>query len=367
MEQGGGSKNAEKTVKKKFMERTLSVVHSALCFLGALLLSQGLCAAMFLTLCSMLLAPCSSVHAQQAVWRIPRIGYLALGFPSPGSDALRQGLMELGHVEGETIIVERRSAEGKEDRLADLAAELVQLKVDVIVVGGTAAARAARRLTKTIPIVIPDSADPVEAELVASLSRPGGNVTGLTIMSPKLSGKRLELLKETFPTISSVVILVRKGRANYTPFLGTSREFEVTARSLDVKVESIGVRDDEIENVFSSMAKKRTAAFILNPNPMFSFQRERIVNAAFQSRVPGMYPHRGFVEVGGLMSYAANNADLFRRAAAYVDKILKGANPADLPVEQPTKFELVINLRAARQIGVTIPQAVLMWADEVIK
>jgi putative ABC transport system substrate-binding protein len=292
---------------------------------------------------------------------------LALGFPSSGSDALQQGLKELGYVEGETIIVERRSAEGKENRLADLAAELVQLKVDVIVVGGTAAARAVRRLTRTIPIVIPDSADPVAGELVASLSRPGGNVTGLTMMSAKLSGKRLELLKETFPTISSVIILVRKGGAYYTPFLRTGREIEVTARSLDVKVESIGLRDDEIENTFSSLAKRRAAAFILNPNPMFTFQRERIVSAASKSRVPGMYPHRGFVEVGGLMSYAANNADLFRRSASYVDKILKGANPADLPIEQPTKFELVINLKTARQIGVTIPPEVLMWANEVIK
>jgi putative ABC transport system substrate-binding protein len=186
-------------------------------------------------------------------------------------------------------------------------------------------------------------------------------------MSPKLSGKRLELLKETFPTISSVVILVRKGGANYTPFLGTIREIEVAARSLDLQVESLGVSDAEIENVFSSMAKRRAYAFILNPNPMFTFQRERIVSAASKSRVPGMYPHRGFVEVGGLMSYAANNADLFRRSASYVDKILKGANPADLPIEQPTKFELVINLKTARQIGVTIPPEVLMWANEVIK
>jgi putative ABC transport system substrate-binding protein len=319
-----------------------------------------------LTLGAMLLTGSFTAAAHEPK-KIPRIGYLALGVPSPGSDALRKGLKELGYVEGETIIIERRSAEGKEDRLADLAAELVQLKVDVIVVGGTAAARVARRLTKTIPIVIPDSADPVAAELVASLSRPGGNITGLTIMSPKLSGKRLELLKETCPTISSVLIIVRRGGASYTPFLKTLREIEVTARSLDVKVESIGVRDAEIEDTFLSLAKRRAGAFILNPNPMFTFQRERIVNAASKSRVPGMYPNRTFVEAGGLMSYAANNADLFRRAASYVDNILKGANPADLPVERPTKFELVINLKTARQIGVTIPPEVLMWANEVIK
>jgi putative tryptophan/tyrosine transport system substrate-binding protein len=186
-------------------------------------------------------------------------------------------------------------------------------------------------------------------------------------MSPKLSGKRLELLKETFPTISSVVILVRKGGANYTPFLGTGKEIEVTARSLDVKIESTGMRDDEIESTFSSLAKRRAAAFILNPNPMFSLQHERIVNAASKSRIPGMYPNRTFVEAGGLMSYAANNADLFRRAASYVNKILKGANPADLPVEQPTQFELVINLKAAKGMELKIPSQVLMWADEVIK
>jgi putative ABC transport system substrate-binding protein len=348
--------DAGEDVKKKVTLLTLSArlfalsgLCSALCFLGAILFTVSF-----------------PVEAQQNSSKIPRIGYLALGH-SAGTEAFLQGLKELGYREGQTIAVEYRFAEGKEERFTDLAAELVQLKVDVIVVGGTAAARAARRLTKTIPIVIPDSADPVAAELVASLSRPGGNVTGLTIMSPKLSGKRLELLKETFPTISSVAILIRKGGANYTPFLGTIREIEVAARSLDVQVESLGVSDAEIENVFSSMAKRRAYAFILNPNPMFTFQRERIVNAASKSRVPGMYPNRTFVQAGGLMSYAANTADLFRRAASYVDKILKGANPADLPVEQPTKFELVINLKTAKQMELKIPPQVLVWADEVLK
>jgi putative ABC transport system substrate-binding protein len=326
---------------------TLSVMHFALCFLGVILLAFP-------------------AEAQQPTSKIPRIGYLALS-RSAGTEAFLQGLKDLGYVEGQNITVEYRFAEGKEERFADLAAELLQLKVEVVVVGGSAAARAVRRLTKTTPIVIPDSADPVAAELVASLSRPGGNITGLTTMSPKLSGKRLELLKETFPTISTIVILVRKGGPKYTPFLATGREVGVTARSLDVQVETIGVSDVEMENTFSSMAKRRVGAFILNPNPMFTFQRERIVHAASKSRIPGMYPHRGFVEAGGLMSYAANNADLFRRAAAYVDKILKGANPADLPVEQPTKFELVINLKTAKEMELKIPPQVLMWADEVIK
>ncbi len=353
------SKNA------KLTDGVLSFMHSALCFLGAVLLSQGFCAALFLALCSMLLAPCFPIHAQQPASKIPRIGYLALG-RSAGTEAFLRGLKELGYAEGQNVTIEYRFAEGEEDRFNHLAAELVQLKVDVIVVGGTMAARAVGNLTKTIPIVIPDSANPVEAGLVASLSRPGGNITGLTIMSPKLSGKRLELLKETFPTISSVVIIVRRA-PDYSPFLETGREIEVTARSLGVQVEDIRVRDAEIENVFSSMAKRRAAAFILTPNPMFTLQGKRIVNAASKSRVPGMYPNRTFVEAGGLMSYAANTGDLWRRAASYVDKLLKGANPAELPVEQPTKFELVINLKAAKEIGVPIPPEVLMWADEVIK
>jgi ABC-type uncharacterized transport system substrate-binding protein len=323
-------------------------VHSALCLVGAVLLPLSFPA-----------------DAQQPPSKIPRIGYLALD-RSAGTEAFLRGLKELGYAEGHNVTIEYRFAEGEEDRFNYLAAELVQLKVDVIVVGGTMAARAVGKLTKTIPIVIPDSSNPVAAGLVASLSRPGGNITGLTIMSPKLSGKRLELLKETFPTISSVVVIVRRA-PDYTPFLETGREIEVTARSLGVQVEDIGVRDAEIENVFSLMAKKRAAAFILDPSPMFTYERKRIVDMAFKSRLPGIYPHRGFVEAGGLMSYAANITDLFRRAASYVDKILKGAKPADLPVEQPTKFELVINLKTARQIGVTIPPEVLMWADRVIK
>jgi putative ABC transport system substrate-binding protein len=341
--------DAGEHVKKKVILLILSARRSALCLLGV-----------------MFLAVSFPAEAQQPAAKISRIGYLALS-RSAGTEAFVQGLKDRGYVEGQNIAIEYRFAEGKEDRHADLAAELVQLKVDVIVVGGTAAARAVRKLTKTIPIVIPDSADPVAAELVASLSRPGGNITGLTIMSPKLSGTRLELLKEAFPTISRVVVLVREGGANYTPFLETGREIEVTAQSLGVQVESLGVRDAEIENIFSSMAKRRAHAFILNPNPMFTFQRERIVNGASKSRVPGMYPNRNFVEAGGLMSYAANNADLFRRAASYVDKILRGANPADLPIEQPTKFELVINLKTAKEMELKIPPQILMWADEVIK
>jgi putative tryptophan/tyrosine transport system substrate-binding protein len=311
--------------------------------------------------------------AQQPASKIPRIGFLALGSRTTGTDPFLQGLKDLGYVEGQNMAVEHRFAEGKEERLTDLATELVQLKVDVIVVGGTAAARAVRRLTKTIPIVVPDSADPVAAGLVATLSRPAGNITGLTIMAFQLGGKRLELLKETLPSISRVVILVRGiakrgARDSSTPFLEIRKEIEVTARSLGVQVQDIAVGEvNEIENAFSAMTKRRADAFILIPHPMFTYERKRVVDLASKSRLPAIYPHRGFVEAGGLMSYAANPADLFRRAASFVDKILKGANPADLPIEQPTKFELVINLKTAKQIGVTIPPDVLMWADEVIK
>jgi putative tryptophan/tyrosine transport system substrate-binding protein len=328
----------------------LSAMHFALCLVGA-----------------MLLAPCFFAHAQQPASKIPRIGYLALGFPTAGSDALRQGLKELGYVEGETIIVERRSAEGKEERLADLASELVQLKVDVIVVGGTRAARAARRVTKTIPIVVPDSADPVRAGLVKSLARPGGNITGLTIMSPRLGGKRLELLKEAFPWVSQVAVVTNITSANRDREPPV-KDIIIAAQPLGMQVQVIVLQElNEIEGIFSLMARKPVQAFIVIPTPLYTYHGKLIVDMASRSRLPGIYPHRGFVEAGGLMSYAANNADLFRRAASYVDKILKGANPADLPVEQPTKFELVVNLQTARQIGVTIPPEVLMWADEVIR
>jgi len=311
------------------------------------------------------------VEAQKPASKLPRVGFLALGSLS-GTDAFLRGLHDLDYVEGRNITVERRFAEGREERLTDLAAELVQLKVDVIVVGGTAAARAVRRLTNTIPIVIPDSADPVAAGLVATLSRPGGNITGLTIMSHQLSGKRLELLKETLPHVSRVIILVRSMAKrgvgiSYTPFLEARKGMEITAQSLGVQVQDVVVGEDKIERAFSDMTKRNADAFILIPNPMLTHHRKTIVDLASKNRLPAIYPHRGFVEAGGLMSYAPNNADLFRRAATYVDKILKGAKPASLPVERPTKFELVINLGAAKKLDVKIPSEVLMWADEVIK
>jgi putative ABC transport system substrate-binding protein len=314
----------------------------------------------------MLLAPCSSAHAQQPASKIPRIGYLALS-RSAGTEAFLQGFKDLGYVEGQNVTIDYRFAEGKEERFAHLAAELVQLKVDVIVVGGSRAAQAVRRLTKTIPIVVPDSADPVGARLVKSLAWPGGNITGLTIMSPRLGGKRLELLKEAFPWVSQVAVVTNISSANRDrepPVKDTI----IAAQALGMQVQVIVLQEvNEIEDIFSLIARKPVQAFIVIPTPLYTYHSKLIVDMASKSRLPGIYPHRGFVEAGGLMSYAANMADLFRRAASYVDKILRGANPGDLPVEQPTKFELVINLKTARQIGVTIPQEVLMWADEVIK
>jgi ABC-type uncharacterized transport system substrate-binding protein len=309
---------------------------------------------------------CASLAiAQHPASKIPRIGVLVLGSPSSGTNAFLEGLKDLGYVEGRNISIEYRFAEGKEDRLTDLAAELVQLKVDVIVVGGTAAARAVWRLSKTIPIVVPDSADPVGAGLVKSLAQPGGNITGLTVMSPQLGAKRLELLKDALPKVSQVAVVIRSANPDTE---ATVKEMKASAQPLGVQAQVVAVQEaNEIEGIFSLMTRKRVQAFILIPTPLFTYHRKVIVELASKSRLPAIYPNRGFVEAGGLMSYAANNADLARRAAYYVDKILKGAKPADLPVEQPTKFELVINLNTARALGLTIPAKVLTWADRVIE
>jgi putative tryptophan/tyrosine transport system substrate-binding protein len=311
---------------------------------------------------------CASLAiAQHSTAKMPRIGVLVLGSHTTGPDPFLQGLKDLGYVEGRNISIEYRFAEGKEDRLTDLAAELVQLKVDVIVTGGTAAARAVLRLTKTIPIVVPDSADPVGVGLVKSLAQPGGNITGLTIMSPQLGAKRFELLKEVFPRVSRVAVVIRSANPHREAAV---KEMEFAAQSLGVGVHIVAVQEVneiEIENIFALITRKRVQAFILIPTPTFTYYRKVIVELALKSRLPAIYPHRGYVEAGGLMSYAANNADLARRAAYYVDKILKGAKPAELPIEQPTKFELVINMKAAKALGLTIPPSLLQRADQVIE
>jgi putative ABC transport system substrate-binding protein len=300
--------------------------------------------------------------------KVPRIGILP---PGPISErmhlweAFRQGLRELGYVEGKNITLVFPSAEVKPERLPDLAAELVSLKVDVIVAAGTVAVQAAREATKTIPVVTPIITDPVEAGFVASLARPGANITGLTLISVQLSGKRLELLREVVARISRVAVLSNPAALNSQLQM---RETEVAARALGVQLQPLDVRNpDDFDRVFRAATKDRADALIALDDPFLFTHRTRIVKLATKSRLPAIYGFREFVETGGLMSYAANLSDMYRRAATYVDKILKGAKPADLPVEQPTKFEFIINLKAAKQIGLTIPPNVLVRADRVVK
>jgi ABC-type uncharacterized transport system substrate-binding protein len=318
-------------------------------------------------LCALLLALSFPAEAQQPK-SVARIGYLSVLSSSSDStriDAFRQGLRELGYVEGQNIAIESRHADGKLDRLPDLAGELVRLKVDVIVVGGSTATRAAKNVTKLIPIVMAHGSDPVELGFVASLARPGGNITGLTHLAPELGGKRLELLKDILAQLSRVAVLTDPGTGGHAPQI---KELEVAARALGLQLRPAEVRGSkELESAFSAMIAGRAEAFIGLQQPTLDSLRARIVDLAAKNRLPAMYPNSEYVETGGLMSYAADIVVMFRRAATYVDKILKGAKPADLPVEQPTKFEFIINLKAAKQIGLTIPPNVLVRADRVIK
>jgi putative ABC transport system substrate-binding protein len=305
--------------------------------------------------------------AQQSK-KVPRIGYLSVLSPSSDSariEAFRKGLAELGYIEGQNIAIEARYTEGKLDRLPDLAAELVRLNVDVIVAGGSTAIRATKNAAKLIPIVMAHGSDPVELGYVASLARPGGNITGLTHLAPELGGKRLELLKDMIAGLSRVAVLTDPGTGGHGPQI---RELEVAAPALGLQLRAVEVRaPNELESAFSAMTMWRAGAFIGLQQPTLDRLRQRIVDLAAKKRLPAMYPNSEYVETGGLMSYAADIVAMFRRAATYVDKILKGTKAADLPVEQPTKFELVINLKAAKQIGLTIPPNVLARADKVIK
>ena len=315
----------------------------------------------------MLFALCVPAEAQQPT-KVPRIGSLYAGDPSTQSariEAFRQGLRDLGYVEGKNIVVEYRYADGKPDRLPALAAELVRLKVDVIISGGASATRPAKEATTTIPIVMTNDPDPVRSGFVASLARPGGNVTGLSALTTELSGKRLELLKEIVPRLSRVAVL---GFSNNPDNDQAVREVELAAGALRVQLHYLDVPGpSEIENVFRAAIKGRAEAVLLLAGSVFILQRKQIAVLAAKSRMPAMYPRNEYVEDGGLMSYATSLTDLSRRTATYVDKILKGAKPAELPVEQPTKFGLLINLKAAKQIGLTIPPNVLARADKVIK
>jgi putative ABC transport system substrate-binding protein len=321
---------------------------------------------LFWLLATFLMTTVPIAEAQQAgkVWR--------LGFLNPGSSpatdgriaTFRLGLRELGYVEGKDIMIERRYAEGKVERLSTMARDLVQLKVDVIVAIGTASVEAAKDATQTIPIIL-SSGDPVGSGHVASLARPGGNITGLTNLTPELAGKRLELLKEAVPRLSHVAVVWNPDSPAADLRM---KEAEVAARSLQLQLHSAGVRNpNDLEPAFLAMKKERAGALITLRAPLIVNQSKRILDLAAKNRLPAMYDDRSTVEAGGLMSYGANQADLDRRAAYFVDKIIKGAKPADLPVEQPTKFELVINQKAAKQIGLTIPPNVLARADRVIK
>jgi ABC-type uncharacterized transport system substrate-binding protein len=299
-----------------------------------------------------------TVEAQETK-KVPRIAFLA-GY-GISIDPFRQGLEELGYVEGQNIHIEYRFAEGQPDRELELARELVSLKVDVIVTSSTSRTRAAKQATRTIPIVFGGVGDPVGTGLVESLARPGGNVTGLSTVSPDLGGKWLEILKEAFPKVTRVAILWSGGGSSLTGA-------EAAAKILAVQVQSLRIRDaNELEGAFEAVTRKKAQAILLSPGQLFNGHRTQVVQLAAKTRLPAMYGRSGFVVAGGLMSYAPDDSDLWRRAAVYVDKILKGTKPADLPVEQPTKFELVINLKTAKQIGLTIPPNVLARADKVIK
>jgi ABC-type uncharacterized transport system substrate-binding protein len=312
-----------------------------------------------------LLALAGTVEAQQQK-KIPRIGYLGAGARNEiFVDSFRQGLREHGYTEGQNIAIDYRFAGGKFDRLPNLMAELLQLNVDVIVTEGSNAAGVAQQAMSSIPIVVAAGADPVATGLVASLARPGGNITGLSVQSPELSGKRLELLKETVPKASRIAVLFNPTNVSSGE---RSKEMEIAAQSLGVKLQPIEVRGSEHpENAFKAAIKEGAHAVIVVRSFLIETLRARIIDLASKNKLPAMYEQRDFVEAGGLMSYGPSFQDLFRRAATYVDKILKGAKPADLPVEQPKKFELVINLKAAKQIDLTIPQNVLARADRVIR
>jgi len=321
-----------------------------------------------LSVIAFVLVVCGAVAQAQQPAKVPRIGFLgaaSLSSIEARLEAFRQGLRELGYVEGKSIIIEPRFADGKLDRQSELAAELVRLKVDVIVGGGAASTRAAKEITSTIPIVMAQDPDPVGNGFVASLARPGRNITGLSTLSPEISGKQLDLLKEIIPRLSRTAVL---GISTNSGNAQSLRETELAASASGVQLQYLDVLDPkDIETAFRAASKGRADAVLMLASSVLNSHRKQVVDLAVKSRLPAMYPFLEFVEAGGLMSYGTNFADLWRRAATYVDKILKGAKPADLPVEQPKKFEFIINLKAAKQIGLTIPPNVLVRADRVIK
>ncbi|HEV2054048.1 MAG TPA: ABC transporter substrate-binding protein [Methylomirabilota bacterium] len=322
------------------------------------------------TVASGLLAAPLAAEAQQAA-KDTRIGFLAANLAAGPhlTEAFRQGLRDLGYVEGRNVVIEYRNAEGSFERLPVLAAELVALKVDVIVTaGGPLAHLAAKQATRTLPIVFAAADDPVGSGLVTSLARPGGNVTGLSFFGPELVGKVLELLTQAVPGVTRVAVLWQPGAAGERTEKDMLKEADVAARALGVRLQVVEARGPaDLDRAFSDMTRARAGALTVLTSVMFVNERRRLVDLAAKNRLPAVYAQREFVDAGGLMSYGPDVADLFRRAATYVDKILKGAKPADLPVEQPTKFELVINLKTAKGLGLTIPQSLLGRADQVIQ
>ena len=305
-------------------------------------------------------AMCGAVAQAQPLTKTPRIGFLAGVSPStiPGrTEAFRQGLRQLGYVEGKNIFIEWRYAEEKLDRLNDLAAELVRLKVEVIVSAAPTVTRSVKEATKTIPIVMAFDDDPVDNGFVASLARPGGNITGLSNLSPEIGGKQVDLLKEIVPRLSRVAVLGTSNRPGNTQSL---KEIELAAGAFGVKVQYLDVQNSEdIETAFRAARKVRADSVLVFGGTVINSQRKQLIGLAVKSRLPAIYARPEFVEDGGLMTYGPSINDLYLRAATFVDKILKGAKPADLPVEQPKKFELIINLKAAKKIGLTIPPNVL--------
>ena len=317
-----------------------------------------------LLLATFLLATVSFAEAQKAT-KIPRIGFLSPTFDDSRVEAFRQGLQELGYVEGQNIVIEYRWADGKFDQLPDMASELVRLKVDVVVAVVTQASLAAKKATGTIPVVMIGVSDPVGSGLVVSLARPGANITGTSSMTAELVGKQLELIKETLPKVSRVAALWNPANPIFQAI--QRRETEAAARALGMQLRFVEARgSDEIDRAFASVAKERMRALLFN-DPVFTAQRKQIADLSKKYRLPTVSGIKEYTDVGGLMAYGPSFPDMYRRAAYYVDRILKGTKPADLPVEQPMKFEFIINLKAAKQIGVTIPPNVLARADRVIR
>ena len=321
----------------------------------------------FLGLLSVMVLACVHLAEAQQPKKVARVGWLSVGPQSTlpeRYDAFRQGLRDLGYIEGQNLMIERRDAGGKLERLADTVTELIRLNVDVIVTTGSTGAFAAKQATSTIPIVM-TTGDPLATGIITKLARPGGNITGLTNIATDLAGKRLELLKETVPKLRNVGVLLNPADPSSIRSL---KETKAAAGELGIQVQSLEVRNlGDFETAISAAVGKRVNALIILQNALINAHRARVVELATKKGLPTMFGEAALVESGGLMSYAPNSLDLFRRAATYVDKILKGAKPADIPVEQPIKFELVINLKTAKQIGLTIPPNVLARADKVIK